>query len=200
MADREEEKHLWQEGYKRIAGIDEAGRGPLAGPVVAAAVILPKERDFPFLTDSKKLTPSKRREYYECLISDPDIDFGVGIASHDLIDRINILQATFEAFLLALQHLKTKPDYLLFDGPLFPKTPIASKGIVKGDFHCQNIAAASIIAKVVRDEMMDEYDKKWPEYGFSAHKGYGTKKHSEAIDIYGPCPIHRLSFEPFKGT
>jgi ribonuclease HII len=198
MASKKYENALAKKGYQRIAGIDEAGRGPLAGPVVACALILPKGFNNTQLTDSKKLTPERREAFYQELIGNSDIDYGVGIVSSEVIDRINILQATFEAFKLAIAHLKTPPDYLLYDGNLYPQTGIPSEAIVSGDFLCQSIAAASIIAKVVRDEMMRDYCKRWPEYAFSTHKGYATKAHLQSLEIYGPCPIHRFSFAPIK--
>ncbi|MEX0962232.1 MAG: ribonuclease HII [Simkaniaceae bacterium] len=198
MANFEHEQRYWSQGLEVVAGLDEAGRGPLAGPVVAAAVVLPRDKSYPFIDDSKALTPKKREEAYQRLIQDKSVYYGVGIVMHNVIDRINILQATFEAFKLAIDHLTLNPNALLFDGPYFPELPLPQEGIVKGDRESLSIAAASIIAKVVRDEMMREYHNKWPEFDFATHKGYATKAHLEAIRTYGASPIHRMSFEPLK--
>ena len=176
-----------------IAGIDEAGRGPLAGPVVAAAVILPKDIFLPFLNDSKKVT-EKRRDVLFDEIKQNAIAYGIGIASNTLIDEINILQATYEAMREAIHALEKTPDVLLVDAVHIPDINIKQVGIVKGDAKSVNIAAASILAKVTRDRLMAEYDKIYPEYGFASNKGYGTATHIAALKEVGPCAIHRKSF------
>ena len=176
-----------------IAGIDEAGRGPLAGPVVAAAVILPKDIFLPFLNDSKKVT-EKRRDVLFDEIKQNAIAYGIGIASNTLIDEINILQATYEAMREAINALEKTPDVLLVDAVHIPDINIKQVGIVKGDAKSVNIAAASILAKVTRDRIMVEYDKIYPEYGFASNKGYGTATHIAALKEVGPCAIHRKSF------
>lgn len=176
-----------------IAGIDEAGRGPLAGPVVAAAVILPKDIFLPFLNDSKKVT-EKRRDVLFDEIKQNAIAYGIGIASNTLIDEINILQATYEAMREAINALEKTPDVLLVDAVHIPDINIKQVGIVKGDAKSVNIAAASILAKVTRDRLMAEYDKIYPEYGFASNKGYGTATHIAALKEIGPCAIHRKSF------
>ena len=192
------ENRLKREGFSLIAGVDEAGRGPLAGPVVAAACILPPKVFFEHLNDSKKLTPEMREELYAKITMHPDVHFGVGVIDEETIDRVNILQATFLAMGKAVHELKIIPDYLLVDGNRAPKFERPALTIVKGDGHSVSIAAASVIAKVTRDRMMVEFDKKWPEYGFKRHKGYGTEEHFEAIEKFGPCPIHRKSFTRIK--
>ena len=192
------EKQLYPQGFKTIIGIDEAGRGPLAGPVVACALFAPESLLIPGINDSKKLTEKKREELFSILTTHPEIDYSVGIVSHEVIDQLNILQATFLAFTKGIEGLTVRPEVLLFDGPHFPKVLIPSYGIIKGDSKSQLIGAASIIAKVTRDRMMIEMDKLYPGYGFAGHKGYGTKIHREAIQKLGPCPIHRKSFEPVK--
>ena len=176
-----------------VAGIDEAGRGPLAGPVVAAAVILPKDIFLPFLNDSKKVT-EKRRDVLFDEIKQNAIAYGIGIASNTLIDEINILQATYEAMREAIHALEKTPDVLLVDAVHIPDINIKQVGIVKGDAKSVNIAAASILAKVTRDRIMAEYDKIYPEYGFASNKGYGTATHIAALKEVGPCAIHRKSF------
>ena len=176
-----------------VAGIDEAGRGPLAGPVVAAAVILPKDIFLPFLNDSKKVT-EKRRDVLFDEIKKNAIAYGIGIASNTLIDEINILQATYEAMREAVNALEKTPDILLVDAVHIPDINIKQVGIVKGDAKSVNIAAASILAKVTRDRLMAEYDKIYPEYGFASNKGYGTATHIAALKEIGPCAIHRKSF------
>lgn len=188
------ERKAHRNGYKVIAGIDEAGRGPLAGPVVAAVCILPRKTLISGIDDSKKLQPKKRAEIYERLVNDPAIHFGVGIVGSIEIDRINIYQATIQAMLLAVKQLKILPDYLLVDGLALPHPSIPVEKIIKGDQLSQSIAAASIIAKETRDQLMIKFDNEWPEYGFKQHKGYGTAMHCEALRKYGPSPIHRRSF------
>ncbi len=176
-----------------ICGIDEAGRGPLAGPVVAGAVILPKDCDILYINDSKKLSAKKRDELFD-EIQEKAIAVGVGVVSSEQIDQINILQATYEAMRLAIKDLGIMPDILLNDAVTIPQVNVPQVPIVKGDAKSVSIAAASIIAKVTRDRMMQVYDEKYPEYGFAAHKGYGSAAHMESIRTYGPCPIHRRTF------
>ncbi len=179
--------------YTHICGIDEAGRGPLCGPVVAGAVILPKHCDILFINDSKKLSEKMRDVLYD-EISKGAVAWGVGIVSPERIDEINILQATYEAMRIAIDNLKVKPDILLNDAVTIPNVDIEQVPIVKGDAKSQSIAAASIMAKVTRDRIMQQYDELYPEYGFARHKGYGTKAHIEALKEFGPCPIHRRTF------
>ena len=176
-----------------VCGIDEAGRGPLAGPVVAAAVILPKGMVIPYVNDSKKLT-ERRREMLYPEIMEKALAVGVGIASPERIDEINILQATYEAMRQALAQLPVRPDVLLNDAVRIPGVDIPQVPIIKGDAKSISIACASVIAKVTRDRMMVEYDQLYPEYGFAGHKGYGSAAHVEAIRQVGPCPIHRKTF------
>ena len=176
-----------------ICGIDEAGRGPLAGPVVAAAVILDINCPILYVNDSKKLSEKKREELYD-EIMEKAVSVGVGIASPETIDEINILQATYEAMHQAVERLKVTPDLLLVDAVTIPAMPMKQVGIIKGDAKSVSIAAASILAKVTRDRMMVEYDALYPEYGFAKHKGYGSQMHIEAIREYGSCPIHRRTF------
>lgn len=190
------EKTLIEKGIKYICGIDEAGRGPLAGPVVAAAVILKENPQFEYVNDSKKLTEKKRLLALE-EIKREALAIGIGISSVEDIDRINIYRATAQAMLSAVEALKIKPEYLLVDAmPLV--TTIPQKAIIKGDQLSLSIAAASIVAKTARDSYMDEMDKLFPEYKFKQHKGYGTKAHLEALEKYGVTPIHRKTFEPIK--
>lgn len=179
--------------YTYICGIDEVGRGPLAGPVVAGAVILPKECDILYINDSKKLSEKKREELYD-IIMEKAVATGIGYASVDRIDEINILQATFEAMRDAISKLSVSPDILLNDAVTIPQITIPQVPIIKGDAKSISIGAASIIAKVTRDRLMADYDMVFPEYGFASNKGYGSAQHIEAIKKYGPCPIHRRSF------
>lgn len=176
-----------------VCGIDEAGRGPLAGPVVAGAVILPRDCEILFLNDSKKLS-EKRREALFVEIKEKALAIGLGTADPGRIDEINILKATYEAMRKAIAQLTVKPNVLLNDAVTIPEVDISQTPIIKGDAKSVSIAAASIMAKVTRDHMMEEYDKLFPEYGFAKHKGYGTAAHIAALKEYGPCPIHRRSF------
>lgn len=176
-----------------IAGIDEVGRGPLAGPVVTCALILPKDCDILYINDSKKLTAKKREELYDELVS-KCVSFGIGIENHEVIDSINILQATYSAMRKAIENLSIVPDQLLCDAVTIPEVTIPQRGIIKGDAKSASIAAASIVAKVTRDRMMDEFDKIYPGYGFASNKGYGSSEHIAALKKYGPCPIHRKTF------
>lgn len=199
------ERELWQRGLTLVAGVDEAGRGPLAGPVVAAAVILrPVWQDGGFderlrdLNDSKQLTEAQREAFFAILTAHPEIRFGIATVDAAVIDRINILQATHRAMNEALAQLQPPPEHVLVDGTAvktmrFPQTPL-----VKGDARSYSIAAASVLAKVTRDRMMLEFDRQFPGYGFAEHKGYGTPQHLAAVAKLGPCPIHRRSFAPLK--
>ena len=185
------EREYEQYGY--ICGIDEAGRGPLAGPVVAASVILPKDCDILYINDSKQLSQKKRDELFD-IIKEKAVSYGVGIVGSERIDEINILNATYEAMRDAIDNMKVKPDILLNDAVTIKGVNIKQVPIIKGDAKSISIAAASIIAKVTRDRIMEEYDKIYPEYGFAKHKGYGCKTHIDTIKEIGPCPIHRKSF------
>ena len=188
LEDEHEYEHL---GY--LCGIDEVGRGPLAGPVVACAVILPKDCDILWLNDSKKLTAKKREELYDVILEGA-VSVGIGMASPERIDEINILQATYEAMRQAVSRLSVQPQLLLNDAVTIPEIQIPQVPIIKGDAKSVSIAAASIVAKVTRDRMMEEYDKVLPEYGFASNKGYGSAAHIEALKKYGPSPIHRKTF------
>lgn len=192
--------HMWEiehsyysEDIQLICGVDEAGRGPLAGPVCAAAVILPKDLEIPGLTDSKKLTDKKRRELFP-VIQEQAVAYGIGFASQQEIDEINILQATFLAMQRALDQLTVRPDLALIDGNREKDFGLPVKTVVKGDSLSANIAAASILAKVTRDNLMQEMAESYPQYGFEIHKGYGTKAHYAALREFGASPIHRMSF------
>lgn len=180
-------------GLKLICGVDEAGRGPLAGPVCAAAVILPPHIDLPGLNDSKKLTDKRRRELYP-LIKEAAIAYGIGFASHEEIDEINILQATYLAMERAVAQLAVVPEQLLVDGNRAKDFGIPTRTVVKGDSLSASIAAASVLAKVTRDDVMLQAAEEYPQYGFEIHKGYGTKAHYEALAAFGACPIHRRTF------
>lgn len=190
------ENALRQTGFKIIAGIDEAGRGPLAGPVVAAAVILPSKFRHARIDDSKKLMPEQREEVYEALTCRPDIAWAVSVVEHDEIDRFNILRASHEAMRRAVRALALTPEHALVDGLPVRPFPVPHTAIVKGDAKCKSIAAASILAKVTRDRIMIRMDLEYPPYGFAQHKGYATGLHIERLKIHGPCPIHRRTFLP----
>jgi ribonuclease HII len=201
-----EEQSLFSQGHKLIGGIDEAGRGPLAGPVVAACVIWGSDFDagkleyteLKFLRDSKKLDEKRREELFK-IIKEEALEVGVGICDHLTVDRANIFQATFLAMKKALSTLKNKPDFVLIDGKfIIPNCSYEQKAIIKGDSKIFSIMAASIIAKVTRDRLMKKFHEQYPEYCFGQHKGYGTKLHLEMLKKYGPCPIHRRSFGPVK--
>ena len=191
------EKKATAEGYQEIAGIDEAGRGPLAGPVVSAAVILPKNFGVADVVDSKKLTFKKRARLYEKIYTHA-VSVGVGIVDALEIDRINILQASLLAMSMAAANLSPQPECLLIDGPFSISSDLPQKPIAKGDALSVSIAAASIVAKVTRDRLMEEYHKYYPQFGFSHHKGYPTRAHKEAIRKFGYCPIHRKTFRGVK--
>ena len=187
------ERECAAEGYACICGVDEAGRGPLAGPVCAAAVILPEGLEIPGLNDSKKLTDKRRRELYDVII-EKAVAYGIAFADEKEIDEINILQATYNAMERAMQQLKVKPDLALIDGNRARDFGLPVKTVVKGDSRSANIAAASILAKVTRDRLMEDLAETYPQYGFEVHKGYGTKRHYAALTEFGPCAIHRMSF------
>ena len=194
------EKNMWQfeeelfaQGYKLVCGVDEAGRGPLAGPVCAAAVILPEHLEIPGLDDSKKLSDKRRRELFP-IIKEQAIAYGIGLASHEEIDEINILQATFLAMERAIAGLQVKPEFALIDGNREKDFGLPVKTVVKGDSLSANIAAASVLAKVTRDMLMEEAAVEYPGYGFEVHKGYGTRAHYDALRQQGACAIHRKTF------
>jgi ribonuclease HII len=188
------EQKLWNAGKKIVAGIDEAGRGPLAGPVIAAAVVFPENIFIPGVNDSKKLSPSKRAMLFES-IHEQAVAIGVGVCDELVIDEINILQATYRAMKQAIANLAIQPEHVLVDGRLIPDLNLPQTAIIRGDAKCFSIAAASIIAKVTRDRMMLEYDRQFPQYGFGQHKGYPTRKHIKAIIEHGFCAIHRTTFK-----
>lgn len=203
MLNLEEEQNIFSQGYNLIGAIDEAGRGPLAGPVVAACVLTRAEAlpyisdDLALINDSKKLTAKKRERLHDIIKS--EFMVGIGVCDHITVDRINILQASFLAMKKAISDLKEKPDYIILDGGLpIPNMSIKQKAIIKGDALVFSIAAASIIAKVTRDRMMMQVHEIYPNYGFDKHKGYGTKLHLEALRKFGPCPIHRKTFAPVR--
>lgn len=194
MPDYEFEKAAVNSGFSCICGVDEAGRGPLAGPVCAAAVILPEGAVIEGLDDSKKLTEKKREKLYD-IIKETAVAYSVAYGTLEEIETVNILEATYLAMNRAIEGLNVKPDFALIDGNRVPRgIKIPCETIVKGDSRSMSVAAASVLAKVTRDRLMLEYDKKYPKYNFKKHKGYGTKEHTELIKQYGPCEIHRLSF------
>ncbi len=199
------ERALLQQGLVRVAGVDEAGRGPLAGPVVAAAVVLPVRwiraglpPELEGLNDSKQLTAGERELYFASLTTQPEIEFAIGQADVETIDAVNILQATLRAMNRALDQLQPPPDHTLVDGLQASSRRLAQTPLVEGDARSYSIAAASVIAKVTRDRLMIQYDQLYPAYGFAEHKGYGTPRHLEALGKFGPCPIHRQSFAPMR--
>lgn len=201
------ERALLERGCNLVAGVDEAGRGPLAGPVVAAAVIFPATwiadglpQELRGLNDSKQLSAGERDRYFEQLTSRPELRYAIAQCDNGVIDEINVLQATFRAMNEALSRLQLIPDHVLVDGNqrssvLWPQTPV-----IDGDAKSYTIAAASVLAKVTRDRLMVEFDRRWPAYGFAEHKGYGTAKHLAALQEHGPCPLHRRSFAPIRPT
>ena len=188
------EREAWANGYTRVAGVDEVGRGPLAGPVVAAAVVLPEGFDCEGVDDSKAMTPAARDRMFERITA--EAVFGVGIIGPEVIDRINILRATHVAMRAALDQIGAAFDFILVDGRPVPNLQAQSLAIVKGDSLSVSIGAASIVAKVTRDRIMVEIDREFPEYGFAGHKGYGSREHMAALDKHGVCPCHRKSFAP----
>ena len=189
------ESEIRQQGFQQVAGVDEAGRGPLAGPVVAAACVLPELYVLRGINDSKKLTDQKRYQLYQDLMSEKGILMGVGVVEATEIDQLNIHNATLEAMRRAVERLPETPDFLLVDGKFVPPGDLPGESVAEGDRKSQAIAAASILAKVTRDHIMTGYDALFPGYGFADHKGYGTKQHLSAIQHYGPCPIHRMTFK-----
>jgi len=197
LPDNTFEKGLQRKGYKHIAGVDEAGRGPLAGPVVAAAVIFPKNTKIPGLNDSKKLTSDERLLYFK-KIKKKALTFGLGIVDETVIDKINILKASLLAMKIAINNLTIKPQYILVDGNRRIGLFIPQKLIIGGDALSRSVAAASVLAKVTRDKIMDKLNESFPEYGFNKNKGYGTPFHLQRLKDVGPCPIHRKSFFPVK--
>jgi ribonuclease HII len=199
------ERALWTRGLTRIAGVDEAGRGPLAGPVVAAAAILPAQwaeaglpRELQGLNDSKQLTAAQREQFSSCLIACGEVQFAIAQVGASQIDAINILRATHRAMNEALAKLQPAPEHALVDGRPVKTMTVPQTAIVQGDARSYSIAAASVLAKVARDRLMLEFDRQWPKYGFAEHKGYGTAQHLAAIAAHGPCPIHRRSFAPLR--
>jgi ribonuclease HII len=199
------ERVLWTRGMTRIAGVDEAGRGPLAGPVLAAAAILPPKwaesglpPELEGLNDSKQLTAAQREKYFAFLTGCPEVQFAIAQVGAGQIDAINILRATHRAMNSALAQLQPAPEHALVDGRPVKSMPVPHTAIVQGDARSYSIAAASVLAKVTRDRLMLEFDRQWPKYGFAGHKGYGTAQHLAAIAAHGPCPIHRRSFAPLK--
>lgn len=191
------EKDLYAQGYQLIAGVDEVGRGPLAGPVVAAAVILPLNCKISGLNDSKQIPKSKHEEIYQQIMQEA-VSIGIGVRSHLAIDELNIYQATKEAMMEAIDNLLDRPDYLLLDA-MELDVDLPQTSLIKGDAKSMSIAAASIVAKVTRDQMMSQYDKAYPGYDFAHNAGYGTAAHLAGLDELGPSPIHRRTFEPIKG-
>jgi ribonuclease HII len=206
QADRFEfERALWNQGVMRVAGVDEAGRGPLAGPVLAAAAILPAKwaetglpHELEGLNDSKQLTQTQREKFFAFLTTCGEVEFAVARIDAAQIDELNILRATHHAMNAALAKLSPAPQHVLVDGRAVKTIRVPQTAIVKGDARSYSIAAASVLAKVTRDRLMLEFDWRWPVYGFAAHKGYGTARHFAAIAAHGPCPIHRKSFAPLK--
>ena len=191
------EKMYYRRGYHRVAGVDEVGRGPLAGPVVAAAVVLPRDGIGEKLFDSKQIPSKKREELYEIIFSRA-LGVGIGTIGQEEIDQLNILEATLKAMVLAIGRLPIPPDFILIDGNQGLRLSIPQKPIRKGDQLSNSIAAASIVAKVTRDRMMLDYHQKYPHYNFAKHKGYGTKEHRKAIETFGPCELHRKTFRGVK--
>jgi ribonuclease HII len=199
------ERELWTQGLTRVAGVDEAGRGPLAGPVVAAAAVLPSKwaasglpPELEGLNDSKQLTALQREKFFTFLTSCPEVQYAVAQVGAGQIDAINILRATHRAMNDALAQLKPAPEHALVDGRPVKTMSVPQTAIVKGDARSYSIAAASVLAKVTRDRLMLVFDQQWPKYGFAEHKGYGTEQHLAAITAHGPCPIHRRSFAPLR--
>jgi len=201
----EHEIDVWAQGFTRVAGVDEAGRGPLAGPVVAAAVVFQRDYaesdgngDLEGLNDSKQLSKSRREAFFEILQNSSCADVGLGCVDSTTIDEINILQATHQAMTIAVEHLLHAADFAIIDGRTMPPLPCPARAVTRGDQASLSIAAASVIAKVTRDRMMVEFDAVYPPYGFARHKGYGSKAHFQALMEHGPTPIHRQSFRPVR--
>lgn len=191
------ERECWADGFEFVAGVDEVGRGPLAGPVVAAAVVFPRGAEFPCVNDSKQLTEAEREELRAAILAIPGVQVGIGEVDVGTIDRVNILNATHLAMRRAVEQLK-RADFVLVDGRPVKGLPLPSRAIVKGDAKSASIAAASIVAKVYRDRLMEELDGVYPDYGFADHKGYGTARHLEALREFGVTPAHRRSFRPVR--
>lgn len=191
------ERSLYRQGYRLVGGADEAGRGPLAGPVVAACVVLPPECDYAGFRDSKTLTAARRQVLVEEIVRQGG-RLGVGVVTAAEIDRLNILQASLLAMKLAVEQLTPAPDFLLVDGRFTVPLPLPQQALIKGDARCASIAAASIVAKVRRDALMEEFHRQYPQYNFQRHKGYATAEHRRCLREYGPCPIHRQSFAPVR--
>lgn len=191
------EQQLWAAGVQLVAGVDEAGRGAWAGPVVAVAVTMPKHPRIPWVNDCKQLRPNDRQELWE-EIRQVALAWGVGIVGPERIAEVNVLKATFEAMAQAVASLRPSAEYLLVDGCHVPRFPLPHRAVVDGDQRCYSIAAASVGAKVIRDSLMEQLAAEFPEYGFERHKGYGTKDHQRALREHGPCPIHRLSYAPLQ--
>jgi ribonuclease HII len=199
------ERALWDRGMIRVAGVDEAGRGPLAGPVVAAAAVLPAKwaktglpRELEGLNDSKQLTPAQRELFFTFLTACGEVEYAIAQIDSVRIDEVNILQATHQAMNTALAELEPQPQHALVDGRPVKTMLVPQTALIKGDARSYSIAAASVLAKVTRDRLMLEFDRQWPVYGFAGHKGYGTARHLAAIAAHGPCPIHRKTFAPLK--
>ena len=192
------EKQFLNSSKDLLAGVDEAGRGPLAGPVVASACMFLEDVNLEGLNDSKQLSEKKRERLFEEIVNCPNAVYAIAVISHEEIDDLNIYQATLKAMRQSIEELSKKPKLVLIDGVDLPVEGITTHKIIKGDTLSFSIAAASVLAKVTRDRLMKEYDQKWPLYGFGKHKGYGTKQHREAIQKFGPCSIHRKSFSPIK--
>jgi ribonuclease HII len=189
------ECEAWTRGFRRVAGLDEAGRGPLAGPVVAAAVVLPRRCRLQGLRDAKLLSERQRDCLYTSLLT-VAVDVGVGVVDAELIDALNILEATRLAMCQAIRHLSPPPDYLLLDAVVLPGVPTEQRAVIKGDRLCLSVAAASVVAKVLRDRLMVRAHAQYPQYGFLLHKGYGTAEHLRQLQRHGPCALHRRSFRP----
>ncbi len=188
------ESRLWDRGFQSVAGVDEVGRGPLAGPVVAACVVLPQDFSVPEVNDSKKLSPAKREKLFDLIMQHAQ-QVGVGVVTEKVIDKLNILNASLQAMRQAIDQLQSAPDFVLVDGnQKIPNLSLPQMPVIKGDSLSLSIAAASIVAKVTRDRIMLEYHKQYPEFNFAHHKGYATKTHVEALRTFGPCRIHRRSF------
>jgi ribonuclease HII len=192
------ESNLWRKGFRTVGGVDEVGRGPLAGPVVAACVVFPQDFFLPEVNDSKKLTSRKREKLFDQILENAH-EVGIGIVGEKTIDAMNILNASLKAMFKAVQKLKNVPEFILVDGnQRIPNLPLPQMPVIKGDSKSLSIAAASIVAKVTRDRIMLKYHKEYPEFCFADHKGYGTKSHVEALQAFGPCEIHRKSFKLVK--
>jgi len=191
------ERDLWSKNFRFLAGVDEAGRGPLAGPVLAAAVVFKEGTVIEGVRDSKKLSPQKREELFEQIVNEC-LSYGVGIVEHDVIDYVNIRCATFTAMRLAISELSVVPDHVLVDGHAIPELGLPQLAIIRGEDQSMSIAAASILAKVHRDRLMELYDTAYPQYGFARNKGYATPQHLEALLSHGPCRIHRRTFRPTR--